>query len=362
MTPERHRPSLYILFSLVCILVTCARLWLSQRGVTFDFESYVIVSDLVRHGLNVYEHTERYNYGPLWSLLLAAFRTLAPDPVHFHLLLVLFLSTVDIIIALQLRPLGWRASYLFLLNPISLIVSGYYLQFDNVAIAIGIAAMKSHTLARRPAVVTGTLFALSLTMKHSLIFLPVCLVLYEPTRRALTVAVVAYSGFLLSFVPYVNERSFSPMMRNVFLYQSGKNPGLVKGVLEAQGVHLGAVSYALVLLIGVLAILACIKDRAPLKVFALYCSAVFTLLPGMAAQYLVYPLLMWVQAPKNGYLLLYLVLGTATLLSISPGLILFDHRFFRLAMLQIFTGAALLSLALPAKKASEGSEGPREGR
>jgi len=355
MTKAPHRASPYLLFSLLCILVTGARLWVSQRGVTFDFESYVIVSDLVLQGLNVYEHTERYNYGPLWSLLLGTFRFLAPDPVNFHLLLVLFLTAVDIVIALQLRAISWWASYLFLLNPISLIVSGYYLQFDNLTLAIGIAAIRSHTLARRPAFVSGGIFALSLMMKHSLIFLPVCLVLYEPTRRAMTVAVVAYAGFLLSFVPYLNERSFSPIMRNVFLYQSGKNPGLVKGILEAWGFQLEAISYAFVLLIGVLAILTCIKERTPFKVFGVYCAAVFTLLPGMAAQYLVYPLMLWVQAPRNGYLLLYILLGTATLLSISPGLILFDHRFFRLAMLQIFTGAALLSFALPGNKPRKGS-------
>lgn len=50
-------------FIVICALGIMARFFVMQLGHNYDFESYMIVGDIVSKGGNVYAETYRYNYG-----------------------------------------------------------------------------------------------------------------------------------------------------------------------------------------------------------------------------------------------------------------------------------------------------------
>ncbi len=120
-----------------------ARFWVGRFGVNFDFDSYRIVIDLIRHGQNVYAGTTRYNYGPVWFNVLNLLDWLARHEIHrFRLVLTAFLSLVDagIFWVLWQHCGKWPATFFFL-NPISIIVTGMHNQFDNFAVLLGLLAV-----------------------------------------------------------------------------------------------------------------------------------------------------------------------------------------------------------------------------
>ncbi len=58
---------------LVVVSGTAVRLYLAYEFYgNYDTTSYEIVAAIVKRGGNVYAETSRYNYSPLWSLMLGA--------------------------------------------------------------------------------------------------------------------------------------------------------------------------------------------------------------------------------------------------------------------------------------------------
>jgi hypothetical protein len=60
----------------ITILLTIGialRFLIASVGFTYDMQSYNIVGKIVNSGGNVYRETTRYNYGPLWFLIVGAF-------------------------------------------------------------------------------------------------------------------------------------------------------------------------------------------------------------------------------------------------------------------------------------------------
>ncbi len=124
-----------------------ARPWVATRGHNFDFESWLIAADIFSHGGNIYAETSRYIYGPVWFLLLGILWPIArlfPDSaLAFRYILPCFLTLADIGIFFVLRrKFGPIAAVLFFLNPISIVISGYQVQVDNIAILLGSWAME----------------------------------------------------------------------------------------------------------------------------------------------------------------------------------------------------------------------------
>src|SRR3990172_7804576 len=123
------------------------RLSVMTLGHNVDFDSFLIVARLMHLGSNVYANTARYNYGPIWFNLLYIVDSIAYhiSPNHeliFRYTLVSFLSLVDAGIALILqRKVNLTTAVVFMLNPISIIITGYHNQFDNLAVFLGLLSV-----------------------------------------------------------------------------------------------------------------------------------------------------------------------------------------------------------------------------
>jgi len=178
-------------------------------GHNYDMESWYVVADISWHGGNVYAETDRYNYGPVWSLILQALDLLAG---HRHevlrYLIAGFLSLADLGIFLLLcRLVNPLAGVLFFLNPVSILISGYHSQFDNVAILLGLWSVQllgddfSRPMNRRK--LLGLLvLSLSLMTKHLLFAFPLWLAVKQKglAQKAI-VLLLPVLCFLLSFAP-----------------------------------------------------------------------------------------------------------------------------------------------------------------
>ncbi len=200
------------------------RLSLQITGHNFDFESYKIVGKLVYYGKNVYASTNRYNYGPIWFLLLGSFYKISLlfqnflNPVIvYRTLIILTLTAADFSITLWLKKnFGKKAALWFWLNPLSIYITGWHNQFDNLAIAIGLWAI---SLYEKRFIISLVLIGVSLVTKHVFALLPIWLVFREKNFKKKFLLTIPYFIFLISFVPFaLNQAAQNGILKNVFLY------------------------------------------------------------------------------------------------------------------------------------------------
>jgi len=196
------------------------------RG-NFDVGSYATVAEIVRRGGDLYGETHRYNYAPVWAVVVSAAAWLASaanvslGTVVGGLLLAADIATAGVLYLLAGRSRrGAAAALLFFANPVSVVTTGHYLQFDNVAILFLLLAILS---ARRlPEGRVGAVAALSasLLVKHVTAFFPLLFV-GGRGRRGLgpLAAAVPYAVFAVSFVPF--WKSWPAIRENVFGYRGG---------------------------------------------------------------------------------------------------------------------------------------------
>ncbi len=237
-----------------------ARLWAATRGHNFDFESWIIAADIFSHGGNIYAETTRYSYGPVWYVLLGMFwqvaRLFPNSAIAFRYILPSFLTLVDIGIFVFLkRKFGLIAAVLFFLNPIPIIISGYHLQFDNVAIVLGLIAVdlwgeQSDTALDKRKLASLAILGLSIATKHVLFAFPLWLALKQ--KRLVTkivVLVLPVSLFLLSFLPFW-QAGYPIILRNLTEPRLGWNngifwnylPGFIKLILSRETIFLSALA------------------------------------------------------------------------------------------------------------------------
>jgi hypothetical protein len=307
------------------LLGVAARFVLPQQGFNYDVTSFRIVGDIVASGGNVYAETERYNYGPVWFLILGALRIAASatgDPERlFRLGIVAVLTLADLAIAAMLnRRIGPRAAILFFLNPVSIVITGYHNQFDNVAIAAGLAGA---LLAERAAKEGGwrltsgalALFGLSLATKHLFFVLPLWLAFRARSwREALVAAGVPILLFVASFLPFA-PGGWRGIVHNVLLYRSFGN-GPAARILHEAG---AAIPPSLLLVAGLAAAGWLLRRRPLFESVLVYLVLLVVLSPAMANQYLAIPMAS-VAAALNPAYALYALSSFLILLSNSDGL------------------------------------------
>jgi hypothetical protein len=194
-------------------LVLCglaARLAAATLGHNYDMDSWYAVADIMRHGDNVYAATYRYNYGPVWFCILHGLDALAG---HRHevlrYLIAAFLSLVDLGIFFTLcRQAGRLAGALFFLNPVSILITGYHGQFDNLAVLLALWSARcfgddfEKAIGRRQ--FCGLLWlGLSLATKHLFFLFPVWLAVKQKGRwQKFIILAVPAACFLASFAPF----------------------------------------------------------------------------------------------------------------------------------------------------------------
>ena len=308
------------------VLGIAARLLAATQGHNYDIESYWIVAGIVDEGGNVYAETHRYNYGPAWFFVLGAIKELAElfaDPfVAFRYLVPTLLSAVDLWIAFMLaRRFGRLTATLFLLNPVVILITGYHSQFDNLAVAVGLAAMllleradrsDGGRMERRWWTAGVVVLGLSLVVKHLLVVLPVWLAMRQRSLKRSAVMLVLPPAILVgSFLPFVAEGG-SGIVANVIEYRSAENAPfhgwLLPRLLQR---HVSEV----MLFGGVLLLLGLAwRRRPPVEQLLLYTVAVVLLSPGLYNQYLAIPAAAMAAFMNVGYLA-YIAASTAYLVA-----------------------------------------------
>lgn len=307
-----------VIFGAAILLGTALRLLAAAQGFNYDLDSYWIVSDLVLRGDSVYAGTTRYNYGPVWYLILGALRKFVSvlsldDKTSFHIAVAGFLTVVDIVIAgLLKRRFGLAVALCFFLNPISILITGYHSQFDNLAIVFGLCGCLLIDRGGARMNCTGlfgaALLGFSLAAKHILIVFPLWTALLlkkrdAPTRDialALTVpAIIFGASFLLA--PW-DVATWSGIGHNVFGYASAHGRGIFVMALDfafdirafETASHVNATKYLFLAAMAALGWWWIEKRRlcdSLTDLLALYLAAVVVFSTAMEDQYLAIPLI-----------------------------------------------------------------------
>ena len=302
-------------FPLALGLAVILRLGFSyvSRG-NYDLESWEVAAKLVDEGKNVYANTVRYNSGPWWSLIVwVLWRVSHLLPIHnsFHVSIVGFLTLVDVSIALFIRRrFSSLAAAIFLLCPVTIVLTAVHSQFDELAVLLGLLAWDQLTRGSRPScwVRAGLLMGLSLSCKHLMLFFPIWAVMDRSLgswRNRLGFAAIAYATFAACFIPWaIDPQGRAGIVQNVFLYRSlsanGITPMLVS-LIFPDGALAGLVNeqwagwflqrkLPTLVWLGCLMIIGWITSkRRPADLIYLYLLAFVGLSPAMADQYLAIP-------------------------------------------------------------------------
>lgn len=257
-------------------------------GHNFDFESYQKVLEAGRLGLTPWQ-TNRYNYGPTWSLILRAFDwTGSKTNTGLRFQIVALLTIADLYISYFIyRFKGPLIAALFFVNPISVFITGYHNQFDNLAIAIvcgSILVLKRNNFQNifSQHLIAVILLGITLTLKH--IFLFFILWLMARQKTVLLKLLYLFGPLLLlalSMLPYLGS-SWASIKLNVIDYKSFNNsPFLTLIGLEE---IIDPTSFFVLLMCA----LAYIFRKIELEQsFFIYCVLLVTFSPAVANQYLV---------------------------------------------------------------------------
>lgn len=220
---------------LVSLGIFC-RFFVMAVGHNFDFESYCIVGEIAGNLRNVYAETSRYNYGFVFFCIQGLLYRIA----HIHgeewvqvyrVLIVMVLIAADLGIAgFIAKRYSMKKSLLFFLNPVSIIITGYHNQFDNIAVFIALFCIifyNEQSQFQKKDALFIVFLSLSLIIKHILIFMPIFILLKKglPLRKKIVYAFAPPILFFLSFLPFMigNMEAFYGILNNVFLYRSFNN-------------------------------------------------------------------------------------------------------------------------------------------
>jgi hypothetical protein len=284
-----------LLAVLIVIIGIFFRILAAQRGHNFDVDSYLIVANIVSNGGNVYQETSRYNYGPIWFHILYFIDLCHIDGIawtsNFRLKIALFLTAVDLGIFLFLwRHYSLKIGAIFLLNPISIIITGYHSQFDNLAILLGFFAayfyMRSDS---RPAKIGSlVLLGLSLSTKHLLFLFPIWLAFKQKQKiTALLVILIPYAIFITGFLPYLPEGA-QGIIKNVLFYKSFNNAPF--WAIFSPNVIYTFVPRTLLMILALLVVGFLVRRRTVLECLHIYLIALVVFSSAIANQYLAIPI------------------------------------------------------------------------
>jgi len=290
--------------------------YLRHFTTNFDVAAFENTVAILRRGGDPYAGASRYNYSPLWAEVLVAVDAAARRlGMTFGAALGAWLLAVDAATALLLRRLagggrrGAAAALLFFANPVSVFVSSFHLQFDNVAILFLLAALACGVRTRASRAGTAIALGASLVVKHVTIFFPPLFVRGRRGRPGLSLlaGAVPYFLFAAAFVPYA--RSSEGIRRNVLGYRSlaedygtamlSKIPGAPASLPTA------------VFLLGVGAALLRLRRHPvePARACLFLFLVMLLLVPGICEYYFVWPVALGALFGGAGYLVYTLVVS-----------------------------------------------------
>jgi hypothetical protein len=326
-------------FSVIALLVFALKISISTLGYNNDMEIWKHVSKAMYEGFLkgrvIYTYTQFYNHGPIRSyalyFLAAILNKLSlPDMFSFHMAIVFFLAISDTLIALLLWKLfGKVPAIIFLLNPVSFLITGYHSQVGTIPIMLGLLSwfilLKAKKMwdihnpkYKKLLLISALILGLSLGIKHILFFFPIYIFFMHRRYKIFRLSdIVVYIGivyfiFFGLFGIEILRDSYHPMAttyRNikmfVFDYRSGGLYGtsgfsqLIKLFIPAYYIEkyfswvpfFSSYSFFFVSFLISYGILAINKVKDLKLIFPLYLLAMFCFSPSLANQYLVVPLI-----------------------------------------------------------------------
>jgi hypothetical protein len=295
-----------------------------SRGHNYDFDSFIIVAQYVDRGINVYASTTRYNYGPIWfHILYIMFQIASKNVVIFRYILVAFLSLIDLsIFAILYRKLSRTVAILFFLNPISIIITGYQNQFDNLALLIGMLSVLiigdnyENPITKRK-ILGLFILGLSITTKHLLFAFPFWLAIKQKGifQKILTI-LIPVLVFIISFVPYWHD-GHAGIINNVLLYRNFNYEYFYRFFIPP---FIQMIFSSLMVWIILLVVFAIVfRQRKGFESLLLYTCILVATSPLISNQYLAI-VVPFVSAYLNPFTLSYTLIGTLLLLFDPYGL------------------------------------------
>ena len=269
-------------------------------GHNYDFQSYLMVGDLLHNGFDVYANTERYNYGPFFMIFQGLFYEIATNALDvaemYRVLMVSMLTVTDVGIMLWLeKHFGKMPAIVFFVNPVSIIITGYHNQFDNMAILLMLLAIGFYNEEKKIGwkdILFVIFMACSLTMKHIFFIFPMWLLLSKnlPLMKKALYSFVPPILFLLSFIPPIisNPANFDGILNNVFLYRSTNNSPLLRTLYQMINLPGGMYTIIFILLVSIVGFLVREKDIEYRTLLYTMCLVAFA--SAISNQYLAIPM------------------------------------------------------------------------
>ena len=316
---DRRRAERKIFIAACCIHLLVALL-LSLGPETGDHPRYRIQAQTVLAGKNIYAHYPYYNYGPVWMYIVATAYAISAEGMRT--VVALFLSLSACLAAMPVRKLyGFRVAILFLLSPLTLLLTGWFSMFDIMSFGLALAALAyavKHQggdqpglsgLSLKQCAVVGLLFGASLLVKHNFIFFLGWLFVATPGWQKKGVIIgLPTALFLLSFLPYLPE-GFAGIQDNVFAYKGMFNlpwlqlitpPAFLQKLLQIPqfDVYMKCIFFASLIVSGWL-----LRKKNLREAFLWHTPLLLLFSPTLHVYYTFIPLLFLLHAPKRGYLL-----------------------------------------------------------
>lgn len=207
--------SLFILLLIVLNGTLIRMLLASMYFGNYDMQSYEIVANIVNAGGNVYAQTPRYNYSPIWFTIIGFLKHLQMPMFSFHFVIRFFLCLVDLVTLVFLLLIAGhkkislpKVALLFYLNPVSILLTGYHGQFENMAVLMLLIGLYAYIKLNQKTVWPVTALWLSATagmiIKHNIFYeLIICLnYAIKRYRVKFLLFVVSVGLFFMLFIPY----------------------------------------------------------------------------------------------------------------------------------------------------------------
>lgn len=331
MDEKRENTSLniYLVIFLMCLGVM-ARFGVMCLGHNFDFESYEVVGEIVARGDNVYAETTRYNYGFIFSLIQGLGYKLTSylenSESAYRAYITTLITMTDIGIALWImKRYSKKAAILFFLNPISIVITGYHNQFDNMAVLAALISIdyydENDALTKKD-IISIICLTISLITKHILyLFWGWILFNQAPKNRIKKMVYVCAPPilFVFSFIPFMLEKNARcGIVNNVFLYRSYNNFPLLSPILNMLSIPENCfflIYVALVLVLGVI-----VRKKNYEEIVLIYFAAMVAFSSAIANQYLIIPMTTLAVCRKKFFYWAYTVSGSIYILFNGNGL------------------------------------------
>ena len=299
---KNYNLNTFLIFSFIGIIL---RVWISQFGSNFDFTAWQNNLDIFKEGKSIW-HEGLYAYGSPWIYTLYILDSISIPFLEsnsfiqnipgtfYRFKIVIFLSIVDVsIFYLLYKNYSLKIGLLYLINPISIILTGHHNAFNNYAILFGFLAilnygdLNSREISCKK-IFSICLFGLSISIKHILIFFPIWWAFKEKKfMNKILIISISYITFIVLFFPFYED--FQKIIYNIlYLGRHETGPFWKMFLPDILSGYLNFFTLASLLLIflGFFLVNKKLKDS-----FYLYLIATTAFAPQMYTQYLIIPLI-----------------------------------------------------------------------